>query len=200
MSPVRRTTWALGLILVVCSFAVPARAAIDLALANAGSQVPFSQLSDAIPTAWSLLNPTAVTGPAVGQPPSAWLALPANLAEPSEGNPNPVTLGQIVSVGSPDGADRNVWGIFDRLAIIPIPVLLYFDNFSRFLAEPKPLDTRSDYLPTYWGHAGGIVGESSGASSPSYRLSNITEVPEPATALILLPAALALLARRCKYD
>lgn len=203
MQMVRRLSWALppvlpvwvlGLLVLLTS---PVCAGIDFNLANAGASRPYSQLSDAIPTAWALLNPAAVSGPTFGPSPADWLRSPANLAEPGLGSPNTMTLGQIVPTGIP-GADRSVWGVFDRLAVIPVPHLLYFDTFSTRAYHPADLLTNAGYLPILFGPGDLPGGDSgvAGGSSGGIILDPVIVVPEPASLAFGLPAAIALIRRR----
>ncbi|MHB1157233.1 MAG: hypothetical protein ACYC26_10390 [Phycisphaerales bacterium] len=187
--------WVLGLLALLTS---PVLADIDFNLANAGASRPYSQLSDAIPTAWTLLNPAAVSGPTIGRSPADWLLSPANLAEPGLGSPNTMTLGQIVPTGIP-GADRGVWGVFDRLAVISVPHLLYFDTFSTRAYHPADLLTNTGYLPILFGPgdlSGGDSGVAGGSSSGGFIFDPVIVVPEPASLALLLPAAIALIRRR----
>lgn len=192
---VRRILSAITLTLGLLAGSAGAWAGIDYSLANAGSQVPFSQLSDAIPTAWTLFNPRAVSGPTIGRSPMDWLRAPADLAEPGLGSPGGTTLGQIVPVGDP-GADRSVWGVYDRLAAVPVPVLLYFDNFSRAADSSGAMPTRAFNLPLFTGGGaaggGSSGGSSSGSTASLFPIEPPIEVPEPATALLLMPVALVL--------
>jgi hypothetical protein len=192
----RLTHAMIALVLATAGLAARAPAtSMDFDLAAAGTQVPYSQLVDAIPTQWKLFTQPTLMSAAIGlSAPSASALNVSSLAEPALGNPNQTMLGQIVALGNSGGADRNVWGIYDRLAVIPAPIVLYFD---RYLTAPigiqRPTSSSFD-LPILYG-PGSLSGESAGANSGG-GFAPIIIVPEPMTVALLATGSLALAQRR----
>ena len=101
----------------------------DLAVGGAG--VPSSGNIDLMPTMWELFQDAPLTAAEIGSPAElASMAFPGNFAEPGAGNPNNQILGHIVPMGKDPVTGTSVYGIYDRLAVLPTPQLLYFDSYS----------------------------------------------------------------------
>jgi hypothetical protein len=185
--------------------ASPAHAGtMDYALANAGTRSPYSQLVDAIPTPWSHLRQPMIGASGTGLPePPISARYPADMAETGVGGAGHTTLGHILAIGI-SGADRAVYGIYDRLAVLPAPIFLYFD----WPVSPPSSQTRpwasAAYLTETYGGGGGLSGSSGGSSGTrgsSGFASLLTEpqtIPEPGTLALLACAGLLIRGRRSR--
>ncbi len=186
-------TW--GWALLVMIFSVPALAGMDHSLAAAGTREPYSQLVDAIPTQWNLFTQPTLFSQGVGLP--EWSVSPyhpASLAEPGVGNPNVVLLGQIVGLGQSGGADRNVFAVYDRLAELPIPIVLYFHPGGtprQYITQPFE---RAEPRVVFQG-GGGIGG---GGSSGPADAPMVTPwvIPEPTSMALVGVGAMLWLRRK----
>ena len=162
-----------------------AGAAMDFSLAARGSHTPYSDMVDAIPTAWTVyVNRSPMADPASISPPTT---LPTAMSL-AEGGPGGV-LGHVVSLGRPNGATIDVWGVYDRLAAIPSPMVLYFHGFARVGAAPLRYDHAYGQLP-WLGSPGGLRGEEPGQRGTS----EATPIEPPSAALLVPePGALGLM-------
>lgn len=167
---------------------VPAYAApLDRQLAAAGTQVPFSNDVNAIPTLWALFNAQLIaTGPSSLLQATNPSALgPGSFAEPGRGNNNFQMLGQIVQLDVPN-VDRPIYGIYDRLAFVPAARVLYFDSLEQTPFVVGPDLARSGFLSDLVGGdttAGGAAGI--GALGALDAPEPFVVIPEPATFALL---------------
>lgn len=176
-----------------------------------GSDMPFSTLSDVVATPWDLFNlPLTMTG----NDGWGWTELipsHCDLAEPGLGNVNHQTLGQILFHGGEGGS--NVWLIFDRLAAVLVPHLLW--DAKGGLLPDLPGRGIAPYLPTepiegLWGGGSRGGGGGGGGGGSSIDLAEPYEpehedpgdppigavVPEPATMGCLILGGAMIAGRR----
>lgn len=194
-------TWIAGLlamVIVASLWSVTSAAPmirIDHQLAAAGTSTPYSQATDTLPTQWDLFTQPNVTLEALGIPePAIEADLPADLAEPSNGNPNGLVLGHVVRLKEQRTSGYDVWGVYDRLAHMPAPRVLHFD--------PPPMMTMP--APARWtapapqpNHLGGYFPLRTTVDDPDPFTPQIIIVPEPASvALLALGTSLIVLPHR----
>lgn len=196
------STWSRNVATVLVLIAMTAAAEagpIDHDLTADGVSRTYSELIDAIPTAWDVLvNLTPLAEPSVLRDPTA---LPRRFDAAENGSGG--VLGHVVRVGHPNGAGRHVWGVYDRMAAIPSPMLLYFHDGRLPLDSPRPFDRAYLQRPFLPG-AAAIRGtpSSTGGDAALRPFAAIesepatTPVPEPTTIVIALSGLVGLLVRR----
>ena len=170
---------------------------IDYDLAGAGTRISYSDLVNAIPTAWDVhVNRSPLSDPTVLRYQSAF---PTGMDQAENGSAG--MLGQIVRIGHPNGASRHVWGVYDRLSAIAAPQLLYYHDGALPRAASTPLERAIGHRPwlgTPSGVRGGSPAATSGSpSAPTARLiEEAVPIPEPSSMVLTVIAATALLASR----
>jgi hypothetical protein len=194
-------SWIGGLLAVamIAAMASPGSAApmirIDHQLAAAGTSTPYSQATDTLPTQWDLFTQPNVTLEALGIPePAIEADLPADLAEPSNGNPNGLVLGHVVRLKEQRISGYDVWGVYDRLAHMPAPRVLHFDPPP---AMTMPAPARTSLPAAQPNYLGGYLPLRTTVDDPDPFTPQIIIVPEPASvALLALGTSLIVLPRR----
>jgi len=191
-----RTTLFSGLALVLMLGTAHGRM-IDHDLTADGVHRTWSELVDAIPTAWDVLvNRTPLSEPADFDLPSA---LPTFFDAAENGSAG--VLGHVVRIGHPNGAGRHVWGVYDRMAAIPSPMLLYFHDGRLYDTARLPRGRAFPTEPRRPGAAGVRGGSSASPSRAGGTIEQTddlttTPIPEPNTMLSAVVIAAGLLLRR----
>jgi hypothetical protein len=168
---------------------------MDYDLAGAGTRTSYSEMVNAIPTAWDVMvNRTPLTSPTVFPHESA---LPAGIDLAENGSSG--MLGQIVRVGHPNGASRHVWGVYDRLSRIATPFLLYYHSGALPRNSVSPWN-RPQFERPWLGNPAGIRGTasaSSGRAAPTPTLlDQAVAIPEPTALMLSLIGGTVLIAQR----
>jgi len=196
------STWSpnVAVILVLITITPVVEAgSIDHDLTADGVSRTYSELIDAIPTAWDVLvNLTPLTEPSMLGDPTP---LPRRFDAAENGSGG--VLGHVVRVGHPNGAGRHVWGVYDRMAAIPSPMLLYFHDGRLPLDSPRPFDRAHRHRPFLPGAAAIRDTPTSTGGDAALRPVAVIEsdpattpVPEPTTIFIALSGLVGLLIRR----
>jgi hypothetical protein len=170
-------------------------AMIDYDRTAGGGQQLFSVLVRDTPVPWELFADEHVT-PSTGSDSDNPLASPG-LRSPDVAESD---LGEVLVYSGADGRDRRI--IFDVYATLPVAKIFYLD----------PTDSLNS-TPTISGAAGSEsvsiggapdVGSSAAAAAPAFFLAGPPatipiQVPEPASATLLLASATGLLLRRTRH-
>ncbi|HAI13058.1 MAG TPA: hypothetical protein DCM28_15230 [Phycisphaerales bacterium] len=158
---------------------------LDLHRAVSGADRPFTTLKDNLPTEWNLWLEPRITGPAGGQ--KNW---DFHFPERSFGNIFNATQSHILGIGTRrrmvEGDLTGIWLIWDMLAWVPVPHLLYLETV-------EPMGTFED--PWFnIEHTQTILGSffiPIGNNDPI----NVDVVPEPTSGALILIGSLMLMSR-----
>ena len=141
----QRQTLAIGVTALAALLAAASavQAAPMKGLANNGTQRPYSVLLDEAPVPMSIFaHPVYLAGPLTV--PTGDTYRPPSVAEPARGNANPKLLGHIVATGINSG-HRTLYAIWDRLAVVYVPHVLWFDPITGQMHTPGPYHNARAY-------------------------------------------------------
>lgn len=166
-------------VLTVLAMSSLARATpIDLHRAVSGADRPFTTLKDNLPTEWQLWLEPRITGPASKK---NW---DYHFPERGYGNIYNQDQSQILELGTRrrmvEGQKTGIWLIWDMLAWVPVPHLLYTDEQENIGPWVNPWFNRRTERPAV-----------SGLTVPD----STQLVPEPTSGALILIGSLLLVSR-----
>ena len=160
------------------TFAAP----IDMHRAISGANRPFTTLKDNLPTEWQLWLEPRITGPAVQK---NW---DFHFPERGFGNINSATQSQLLGIGTRrrmvEWDLTGIWLIWDMLAWVPVPHVLYLETVEPMGAFVDPWfneEGRQHILGGFYIADGGDV------------QANVELVPEPTSGALILMGSLPLI-------
>lgn len=160
-------------------------APIDLHRAVSGADRPFTTLKDNLPTEWQLWLEPRITGPTT----TNW---DYHFPERSFGNTFNATQSHLLGIGTRrrmvEGELTGIWLIWDMLAWVPVPHLLY-------LEKSEPMGAFMDPW-FYYQRPPHVIGAAfiPNTSLPAPEV-NAELVPEPTSGALILMGSLLLMSR-----
>jgi len=152
-------------------------APIDMHRAISGSNRPFTTLKDNLPTEWNLWLEPRITGPATSD--RGW-----HFPERGYGNIYNATQSQMLGIGTRrrmvEGDLTGIWLIWDMLAWVPVPHLLYLETVEPMGTWVNP-----------WFNEDIIEPELAGI----FIFSGSDPIPEPTSGILILIGSILLMSR-----